>query len=72
MADALGPGWQVAVLTDRGLESAALFRAITARGFHPLMRVQAVGTFRPEGWHEFRPMAGSAIGSSPRLEQNAG
>jgi hypothetical protein len=28
-------GWAVLVLTDRGLESADLFRAITSRGFHP-------------------------------------
>jgi hypothetical protein len=29
------------VLTDRGLESPTLFRAITALGWHPLMRVPA-------------------------------
>lgn len=50
VAQALGPGWDVVVLTDRGLESARLFRAICALGFHPLMRVKAGGTFRPEGW----------------------
>jgi hypothetical protein len=50
---ALGPGWTVLVLTDRGLESPELFRAITQSGFHPLMRVKATGTFRPEGWHKF-------------------
>ena len=48
---ALGPGWEVVVLTDRGLESARLFRAITGLGMHPLMRVKAGGTFRPAGWH---------------------
>lgn len=58
IAGALGPGWVVVVLTDRGLESADLFRAITARGFHPLMRVKAGGTFRPAGWSRFHPVAG--------------
>ena len=50
---ALGPGWEVLVLTDRGLESSELFRAIVAQGWRPLMRVKGVGTFRPTGWHKF-------------------
>src|SRR5262245_16439251 len=44
---ALGDGWQVLVLTDRGLESPRLFTAIAACGWHPLMRVKAAGQFRP-------------------------
>jgi len=47
---ALGDGWEVLVLTDRGLESAELFRHIRDHGWHPLMRVKAAGTFRPAGW----------------------
>jgi hypothetical protein len=47
----LGPGWDVTVLSDRGLESRRLFRAIVRLGAHPLMRVKAEGTFRPAGWH---------------------
>jgi hypothetical protein len=43
--------WRVVVLSDRGLESPRLFRAITALGWHPLMRVKAGGKFRPHGWH---------------------
>jgi hypothetical protein len=50
VATVLGPGWDVVVLTDRGLESARLFRAIVERGWHPLMRVKAGGSFRPQGW----------------------
>jgi hypothetical protein len=42
---------EVLVLTDRGLESPALFRTIVALGWHPLMRVKAAGKFRPHGWH---------------------
>jgi Transposase DDE domain len=48
--------WQVLVLTDRGLESAQLFRSITACGWHPLMRVKGGGSFRPTGWHRFYPL----------------
>jgi len=39
LRDELGDGWTVLVLTDRGLESRELFAAITALGWHPLMRV---------------------------------
>lgn len=52
LKQALGEGWTVLVLTDRGLESAALFRAIVALGWHPLMRVKQRGTFQPTGWHQ--------------------
>jgi hypothetical protein len=49
----LGTGWEVLVLTDRGLESPRLFERIVAHGWHPLMRVKQGSTFRPEGWHHF-------------------
>ena len=61
---ALGEGWTVLVLTDRGLESADLFRAICALGWHPLMRAKQGGKFRPAGWGKgyrlgwFAPAAG--------------
>jgi hypothetical protein len=48
--------WMVVVLSDRGLESKAPFEAIAALDWHPLMRVKAVGQFRPEGWRRFVPM----------------
>jgi hypothetical protein len=47
---AIDGGWAVVVLTDRGLESARLFRAIVGAGWHPLMRAKAGGKFRPSGW----------------------
>lgn len=56
LREALGDGWQVLVLSDRGLESAALFRTILALDWHPLMRVKATGTFRPDGWVKRWPM----------------
>jgi hypothetical protein len=52
----LGAGWTVVVLSDRGLESKDLFAAIVGLGWHPLMRVKAVGHFRPTGWHRFYPL----------------
>jgi hypothetical protein len=60
LRDRLGGGWEVVVLSDRGLESPDLFGAITALGWHPLMRVKAHGKFRPEGWHKGYPMGGFA------------
>jgi hypothetical protein len=54
---AVGPDWQVVVLSDRGLESPRLFREITGLGWHPLMRVKRGGKFRPAGWHGWYGMA---------------
>jgi hypothetical protein len=67
VAGALGPGWAVLVLTDRGLESADLFRAIVGHGFHPLMRVKAGGSFRPTGWHRFVPFGSFAARDGDRF-----
>jgi hypothetical protein len=47
---ALDSDWTVVVLTDRGLESARLFRAVVAVGWHPLMRAKGGGKFQPLGW----------------------
>src|SRR5258708_7885290 len=60
LAAELGAGWTVLVLTDRGLASPELFRAITALGWHPLMRVNAGGHFRPAGSRKGPPMGGLA------------
>jgi hypothetical protein len=53
---ALGDGWTVLVLTDRGLESPELFREIVRLGWHPLMRVKKCGHFRPATWRKGYPM----------------
>jgi hypothetical protein len=50
---AVPAGWVVLVLSDRGLESPALFRFVVGLGWHPLMRVKAGGKFRPTGWGRF-------------------
>lgn len=50
------PTWTVLVLADRGLYAKWLFEAIQALGWHPLLRVNAGGTFRPAGWHHRYPL----------------
>jgi hypothetical protein len=72
VAAALGPGWQVVVLTDRGRESAELVRVIAARGFHPLMRAKAGGSFRPAGWHKFHPLGAFAARPGGRFAAPGG
>ena len=42
-------GWQVIVLSDRGLYSRTIYRAILDQGWHPFMRVNGGGTFHPTG-----------------------
>ena len=52
------PGeWTVIVLTDRGLYSKSLYRAIQRNGWHPLMRINAQGQYRPVGQDRFRSIA---------------
>jgi Transposase DDE domain len=44
------PGsWTVIVLADRGLYARWLFRRITRLGWHPFLRINTGGTFRPTG-----------------------
>lgn len=47
----------VLVLADRGLYARWLFRAIVHLGWHPLLRVNAGGLFRPQGCARWRPLA---------------
>ncbi|MEI6778468.1 MAG: transposase, partial [Chloroflexales bacterium] len=41
--------WTVIVAADRGLYAKWLFQTITARGWHPFLRINRQGTYRPEG-----------------------
>jgi hypothetical protein len=41
--------WTVIVLADRGLYARWLFRRITRLGWHPFLRINTGGTFRPTG-----------------------
>jgi hypothetical protein len=53
--DVVPAGWTVIVLADRGLYAKWLFQAIGALGWHPLLRVNPQGTFRPQGWYHWVP-----------------
>lgn len=47
--------WTVIVLADRGLYAKWLFQAIVALGWHPLLRINQQGQFRPQGWYHWVP-----------------
>jgi hypothetical protein len=48
--------WKVIVLADRGLYAKWLFQAMTALGWHPLLRINNRGKFRPQGWYHWVSM----------------
>jgi Transposase DDE domain len=48
-------GWTVIVLADRGLYAPWLFRRIVRLGWHPFLRVNLGGTFRPACGRQFQP-----------------
>jgi hypothetical protein len=54
---AVPKGWTVLVLADRGLYAHWLFRRIVRLGWHPFLRINTGGTFRPAGTPCFRPLA---------------
>ena len=51
----LPESWTVIVLADRGLYAKWLFEAIVQLKWHPFLRVNVQGSFRPEGWFHWRP-----------------
>lgn len=48
--------WTVMVLADRGLYADWLFATIVELKWHPCLRINGGGTFRPEGTVHFRPL----------------
>ena len=48
--------WTVIVLADRGLYARWLFTTIQARGWHPFLRINRQGHYRPAGAATFRPL----------------
>jgi hypothetical protein len=48
--------WTVLVLTDRGLYARWLFRRIVRLGWHPFLRINQGGTFRPHARARFVPL----------------
>jgi hypothetical protein len=65
LAASIGDDRFVLVLTDRGLYSPRLFRAIVRVGWHPLMRIRAQGYYRPTGQSAWIPLANLG----PRVNQ---
>jgi hypothetical protein len=49
LAALVEPGWQVLVLTDRGMDSPRLFDCLVKLGWHPFLRIRAQGFYRPLG-----------------------
>jgi hypothetical protein len=50
-------GYRILALTDRGLYSPRLYRALVGVGWHPLMRIKAQGYYRPRGRTDWVPLA---------------
>jgi hypothetical protein len=65
LRDVVPADWEVIVLADRGLYAKWLFEAIVALGWHPLLRINKQGKFRPQGGYHWRNL-GSLM---PRLGQ---
>lgn len=54
---AIPADWTVLVLADRGLYARWLYRRIVRLGWHPFLRINLGGKFRPAGALTFRPLA---------------
>ncbi len=52
----IGSDWTVIALTDRGLYAKWLYEAIQKLQWHPFMRINQQGTYRPQGQGSFRPL----------------
>ena len=67
---AVPPTWTVLVLADRGLYARWLFRRIVRLGWHPFLRINQGGTFRPTGkarfvaLRTFAPQTGTSWGGT--------
>jgi hypothetical protein len=53
---AVPPPMTVIVLADRGLYARWLYRRIVGLGWHPFLRINAGGTFRPQAHNRFQPL----------------
>src|SRR5229473_341725 len=58
--------WTVIVMSDRGLYAPWLYAKIVSLGWHPFMRINKQGNFRPQGESKFRSLATAApsVGSA--------
>lgn len=57
IAPGVPAGWTVLVMADRGLYARWLFTHIRAQGWHPFLRINLGGNYRPCGAAQFRPLA---------------
>lgn len=60
LAPAVPADWTVIVLADRGLYARWLFRQIVDLGWHPLLRINQQGQYRPAGAARYRPLQAAA------------
>ena len=65
---AIPPALTVIVLADRGLYARWLFVRIRRLGWHPFLRVNARGTFRPDGWRHFQRLGDFAPAPDSRWQ----
>jgi hypothetical protein len=76
LAGHVPPGWQVLVLTDRGMYSPRLFGCLLRLHWHPFLRIRAQGFYRPDGsqnWlplEELQPPSGQAWSCEAELFKN--
>lgn len=59
LAERVPAGWQVLVVTDRGMYSPSLFRCLVQLHWHPFLRIRAQGFYRPldsQKWLELKDL----------------
>jgi len=56
LREAVPPTWTVIVLADRGLYARWLYHHIVTLGWHPFLRINIGGKFRPAEAQAFRPL----------------
>lgn len=57
LATLVPPGYQVLVLTDRGMYSPRLFGCLVSLDWHPFLRIRAQGFWRPIGSGKWRDLS---------------
>jgi hypothetical protein len=76
LAGRVPAGWQVLVLTDRGMYSPRLYRCLLQLHWHPFLRIRAQGFYRPVGslkWLDLKdlcPAVGEARAFPAELFKN--
>lgn len=60
LQDCVPADWTVIVLADRGLYAAWLYERITKLNWHPFLRINSGGKFRPEGATTFQRLTTAA------------